>query len=337
MNYLQLASFGIDYGKHLYKQYRFIKHWLEPLAFSIADTLKYKLDKHEKRKMFRYYPILSVCAIAENYVYLRGRALTETERKRISLMSSMATLCDDLIDEDGWTEQQLLDLLDSKLAYSTLSLKAKLIVAMNEEFKKLDIKPGYWDQLRKAFHGQAESVRQHKADLSLEETLAIAREKNGNYCLTVAALIDEDWTSTEKQIIYQHGIMGQMANDIFDAWKDTKQGVFTMIKKVSSMQQLRELFLAECSKMQQLILTTDAPLKRKRKMTDRYAVMDAFTLVGIDNLIAVEKKYGQPIPWESIPRKELVTDMEYFSNKMKYLKYIFWLSNFSQKTQNTLK
>jgi hypothetical protein len=322
MNYLHLASYGVDYGRHIYKQYRFIKQWLEPLTASYCATLKYELSRHEKRKMFRYYPLLSVCAIAENYVYLKSRELADTERKRVTLMSSMATLCDDLVDEDGWTEQNLLDLLENKLDYSGLSTKTKLIIAMNEELKRLGVSNEYREQLKRAFHGQAESVRQREPGLSLQETIHIAREKNGNYCLAVAALLDEDWTDTDKKIIYQHGIMGQLANDIFDAWKDTRQGIYTVIKKVDSMQQLRNLFMEESARMQQFIHQTDAPAKRKRKMIRRYAVMDAFTLVGIDNLAAVENKYGQPIPWTSVPRRELVTDMAFLRNKLKYVGYV---------------
>jgi hypothetical protein len=322
MNYLHLAWYGFDYGRHIFQQYRFIKKWLEPLVASYCETLHYELSRHEKRKMFRYYPLLSVCAIAENYVYLKGRALTEIERKRVTLMSSMATLCDDLVDEDGLTEQNLLDLLENRLDYGGLSTKTKLIIAMNEELKRLDVSNEYWTQLKRAFHGQAESVRQREPGLSLEETIHIAREKNGNYCMAVAALLDEAWTDTDKKIIYQHGIMGQLANDIFDAWKDTRQGIYTVIKKVERMEQLRSFFLQESTTMQQLIHQTDAPVGRKRSMIRRYAVMDAFTLVGIDNLTEVEKKYGQPIPWSSVPRRELVTDMAYMRNKMKYVGYV---------------
>lgn len=293
---------------------------------SFCDVLQYQLNAAEKRKTFRYYPLLTVCALAENYVLLKGRSLFEIERKRITLMSSMATLCDDLIDEDGWTEQQLLDLLDSKITYHSLSSKAKLIVAMNEELKKLQIKTAYWDQLRKAFHGQADSIRQHHEDLSLQETIAIAREKNGNYCLTVAELIDENWTDTERQIIYQHGMMGQMTNDIYDTYKDTHEGIFTMVKKVRDVAHLREIFMAEVRKMQQLIMQLDISLARKKKIIERYGCMDAFTMVGIDTLHRVAKKYGEPIDWKAIPKSDLQPDMAKFWSRKKYFKYVVWLS-----------
>lgn len=333
MTYLGLIYYAADYYSHLYRQLRFVKQYLEPMVSSFCDMLQYQLNEAEKRKTFRYYPLLTVCALAENYVLLKGRGLTEMERKRITLMSSMATLCDDLIDEDGWNESQLLDLLDSKIAYNALSKKAKLIVAMNEELKKLQIKPAYWEQLRKAFHGQADSIRQHQPDLTLEETIAIAREKNGNYCLTVAELIDEDWSDNERNIIYQHGMMGQMTNDIYDTYKDTQEGIHSMVKKVKDVDHLRSIFMSEVRKMQQLISQIDAPLKRKNKAIARYGCMDAFTMIGIDTLAAVEKKYGKPVDWKSVARKDLVPDMAKTKNRLKYFKYVVWLSKYEVRSK----
>jgi hypothetical protein len=335
MTYLHLVSYAADYYGHLYRQYRFVKNYLEPMVFSFCETLKFELNATEKRKVLRYYPLLTVCALAENYTLLKGRGLTGIERKRITLMSAMATLCDDLIDEGGWTEQQLLDLLDSKISYSSLPAKAKLIVAMNEQFKQLEINPAYWAQLRKAFHGQADSIRQHQPDLSLEETILIAREKNGNYCLTVAALIDEEWTEIERQIIYQHGMMGQMTNDIYDTYKDTHEGIHTMVKKVRDVAHLRSIFIDEVNKMQQLILRINAPIKRKKKAIARYGCMDAFTMVGIDTLAQVEKKYGVPVNWAIIPRKELVPDMAKYWSRKRYFRYVVWLANLQSTQKNS--
>lgn len=326
MTYLGLLYYAADYSLHFYKQYRFIKKFLEPLVDSFAGLLNYQLNPMERGKTFRYYPLLSVCALAETYTLLKGRGLTEIERKRVTLMSAMATLCDDLIDEDGWTEQQLLDLLDSKIPYSSLPVKAKLIVSMNEEFKRLQIPNGYWDQLRKAFHGQADSIRQHQPDLSLEDTLLIAREKNGNYCLAVAFLLDEDWSDLDKAIIYQHGIIGQIGNDVYDSYKDIHQDIYTVVRKVNNISQLRSIFITECSKIQELIMQLNCNTKRKKHIIRKLTCIDAFTLYGINQLQDAENKYGQPIDWPSVTRKELIIDMEINANRWKYIQGAIRLS-----------
>ncbi|HEX6913896.1 MAG TPA: class 1 isoprenoid biosynthesis enzyme [Chitinophagaceae bacterium] len=327
MNYLHLFYYAGDYYSHIYRQYRFVKTYLQPMVRGFCDVLKYQLNSLEERKVYRYYPLLTVCALAENYTLLKGRGLSAIERKRITLMSAMATLCDDLIDEGGWTEQQLLDLLDSRHPYGQLPVKAKLIIAMNEEFKKLDINPAYWVQLRKAFHGQAESIRQHDSGLSLDETIHIAREKNGNYCLAVAALIDENWSQLEHDIIYQHGMMGQMTNDIYDTYKDTHEGIHTMVKKVWNVRHLRDIFMSEVERIQTLILQLDVSIAGKKRIIRRYACMDAFTMVGIDTLDEVEHLYGQPVDWKSVPRRQLVPDMAKYKSRKRYFKYVVWLSN----------
>jgi hypothetical protein len=326
MTYLRFFYCAADYYLHFYKQLRYIKQYLEPTLSSFSEVLNYHLNPSQRKKVLRYYPLLTVCALAENYTLLKGRGLTDIERRRITLMSAMATLCDDLLDEDGWNQQGLHDLFGDKMDYGSLPPKAKFILAINEEFKKFNIKPEYWVQLHKAFDGQGDSIRQHHPDLSLEETINISKEKNGNYCLTVATLIDENWTETERSIIYQHGIMGQIANDIYDSYKDTHEGIYTVVRKVKDVDHLRALFLSEAKKMQGLIMQIDAPFKRKKKAMDRYGCIDAFTMVGIDTLAEAEKKYGKPLEWISIPKKDILPDMAKFWSRKRYFKHVLQIS-----------
>jgi len=330
-NYLKVAKYSVQYGINVWNEYRFIRQYLEPLVNSHCSKLSYALTKQERKKVFRYYPILTVCANGENYLYLAGRKLNIEERKRLTLMSAMATLCDDLLDEDGWTEQQLLDLLDDKLVYQSLSAKTKLILCMNEEFKQLHVNDSYWPQLRKAFHAQAESIKQHRTDISLDETLQISKEKNGHTSLMVATLLDENWSEQELAFIYQTGVMGQLANDIFDAWKDVQQGIYTIVRKVDSVSQLREIFMQEYTKLLNLVQQTRATGAQRRRTINRLSVINAFGIVGLEQLEKVEKKYGQPVDWPSIPRQELVVDMEIQSHRWNYLQKIVWLSNHSQQ------
>lgn len=327
MNYLQLAKYGLQYGINVWKEYRFIRQYLEPMVNDHCQKLTYTLNKLERKKVFRYYPILTVCANAENYVYLKDRKLNDEERKRLTLMSAMATLCDDLLDEDGWTEQQLLDLLDNKLDYQSLSAKTKLILCMNEEFRQLHVKESYWQQLRTAFHAQAESIKQNQPDLSLEETLQISKDKNGHTSLIVASLLDENWSIAELQFIYQTGVMGQLSNDIFDAWKDVQQGIYTVVRKTRSVAELKNIFLEEYEKLLNYLRQCNARSSTKRRTVNRLACIYAFGIIGLEHLQKVEDKYCKPVDWTAVSRKELVLDMQYQRNRFNYLSKILWLSN----------
>ncbi len=331
MNYLQLAKYGLQYGVNVWKEYRFIRHYLEPLVNAHCNTLGYTLNKKENKKVFRYYPILTVCGNAENYIFLRDRGLNDEERKRLTLMSAMATLCDDLLDEDGWTEDQLNglfeNLVDNERDYGSLSSKAKLILCMNKDFKHLHIKDEYWKQLKRAFHAQAESIKQNQPDLSLEETLQISKDKNGHTSLIVATLLDEDWSEAELDFIYQTGVMGQLSNDIFDAWKDVQEDIYTIVRKTKDVAQLRNIFLEEYGKLLSYLKQCRANEKTKRRTINRLACIYSFGIIGLEQLEKVEKKYGTPIEWHSVLRKDLVVDMEYQRHRFNYLSKIVWLSN----------
>lgn len=325
LQYFKLLPLGYHYTVHVLKQYSFMRNWLKPLVAKHCNSLNYTLSKLEAKKVLDYYPVYTVCANAENYIFLKNRKLTLIERKRLTLMASMATLCDDLIDEDGWNENQLLDLLDDKLDYENLSNKTKLIVLLNKEFKKLNVPEPYWTQLRRAFAAQADSIRQNNPDLTIEETLQISKDKNGNTSLLVASVINEEWTANELNLIYQTGVLGQLANDIYDAYKDVHDGIYTIVRKANNNAHLRQIFMTECERLYSYIDATHLTKKQKATLRTRLAAVNSFGLVGLDKLQEVENKHGVNPQWQSIPRKELITDMALWPSRFKFLDSIFFL------------
>ena len=51
------------------------------------------------------------------------------------------------------------------------------------------------------------------------------------------------------------------------------------------------------------------------------ACIHAFGLVSLEHLQQTENKYGFPMNWDLPLRRELVTDMAFWSNKFKLLQY----------------
>src|SRR5688572_32982714 len=133
MNYLQLTFFGLRLTWSGYKQMAFIKFFLKPLVQKHCNRLGYRLSPTEKKKVLFYYPMYTVLACAQMYLTLKGRKLTKDERKRLTLVGAMATLCDDLIDENNFTREQVFNLLSNNLNEEALDPKAKLLVALNKE------------------------------------------------------------------------------------------------------------------------------------------------------------------------------------------------------------
>ena len=328
MNYLQLSVYGLRLTWSGYRQLAFIKRFLKPLVEKHCKRLGYNLSAAEKKKVLFYYPMYTVLACAQMYLTLKGRKLTYEERKRLTLVGAMATLCDDLIDENNYTRQQVFNLLSNNLDEAGLDIKAKLLVELNKELQNFyTLSPGYLQQLKMALQRQAASVKQSDPNISLNEIVDICREKNGHTSLMFASLLDEQWSKEELQFIYQSAMVGQLTNDSFDIYFDTQNGIKTYFNRAPSIKNVREFFLNECTKLHAMVIACDVPHKNKLITIRRMSILHAFTLTALDHLQHTEDKRGIPVDWKSVRRDEMVTDMAKNSNRLKTVRYMKYLSN----------
>lgn len=327
MNYLQLTVFGLRLTWSGYKQLAFIKSFLEPLVDRHCKRSNYNLSAAEKKKVLFYYPMYTVLACAQMYLTLKGRKLTKDERKRLTLVGAMATLCDDLVDENNFTREDVFNLLSNNLNEEALHPKAKLLVALNKELQTFyTLSPAYLQQLKMALQRQAASVKQSDPNISLQEIVDICREKNGHTSLMFASLLDEKWSKEELQFIYQSAMVGQLTNDSFDIYFDTREGLNTYFNKAPSVKDVREFFLDECTKLHAMVMACNVPLKNKLNTIRRMSILHAFTLTALDHLQQTEDKIGLPVDWKLVPRREMVTDMAKSRNRLKTVRYMKYLS-----------
>jgi hypothetical protein len=327
MNSLQLLKYGLSLTIDGYKQLAFINRFLKPLVNTHCRRLGYQLSAPEKKKILFYYPMFTVLACAQMYVTLKGRRLTKDETKRLTLVAAMATLCDDLIDEENWSRGQIFHLLSSNLNEDGLITKAKLLVSLNNELKLFwPLSEKYLKQLKIALEWQAKSGRQLDPNITLEEIVQICRKKNGHTSLMFATLVNEDWDDQELKFIYQSAMVGQLTNDSFDMYFDSQNGIRTYFNTTSSIQQARQFFINECRILHATIIKCNNSRQNKLNTIRRMSLLHGFTLTALDQFEELEKKYGAPVNWKTLPRKDVVIDMALNKKRFKTLKNIKWLA-----------
>jgi len=327
MNNFQLIRYGIEMGASVYRQHRFINSFLKPLVQKHSARLGYTFSKSEQKKVLFYYPMYTVLACAQMYLALKGRRLSISERKRLTLVGSMATICDDLIDEHNWTREQIFELLSNQFTEEGLETKARLLVALNKELNTFwPLQQRYLEQLKIALDWQSSSAKQLDPAITLDEIVHLCREKNGNTSLMFASLIDEDWTEAEQKFIYQSAMVGQLTNDSFDMYFDTLNGLNTYVNRARSIKDVRKFFIDECTKLHQSVRDCETTGKQKLFTIRRMSCMHGFTLVALDHLQETEDKYGPPVDWKEATRKEMVTDLALNKNRMKLPGAIKYLS-----------
>lgn len=327
MNTLQVLKYGLRLTADGYCQLAFINSYLKPFVAKHCRATGYQLTAAEKQKVLFYYPMYTVLGCAEMYTALRGRRLTINERKRLTLTGAWATLCDDLTDDYNWTRDQVFELLFNKPNIDKQPGNVKLLVALNNEVHNI-WRPSdeYINQLKVALEWQSRSLQQLNPAISIDEIVTLCRKKNGNTSLMFASLLDEKWTEKELRFIYQSAIVGQLTNDSFDIYKDTKAGIYTYFNKAYSIKQVREFFIDECKKLHSLVRQCDAPAINKKNTIRRMCILHAFTLTALDHLQQTEDKFGAPVDWKKIPRQYMVTDMALNSNRFKTIQYMKWLA-----------
>ncbi len=328
MNTWQVLTHGLLLTFDGWKQRAFIQRFLRPLVAKHCTQLNYTLSATERKKILFYYPMYTVLACAQMYVTLKGRRLTMQENKRLTLVGAMATICDDLIDEENWSRDQIFMLLSANINKQQLSPRAKLLLALNDELKSFwSLSDRYLQQLKIALEWQSTSGRQLDPSISLEEIVNICREKNGHTSLMFATLIDEQWTQEELDFIYQSAIVGQLTNDSFDIYFDTQNGIYTYFNRAQSVHDVREFFLTECRRLHAMVRKCKASVGNQNNTIRRMSILHAFTLTALDHLQETENKLGgAPVDWKEVARQDMVTDMAKNSNRFKTVKYMKWLA-----------
>lgn len=326
MNYISLLRYGLGLTLEGYQQQAFINQFLKPLVAKHCRQLEYELSASEKKKILFFYPMYTVLG-TQLYLTLKGRKLTTAEKKRITLVGAMSTLCDDLIDEDNWTREQIFNLLASTINETGLSKKARLLVSLKQDLQNIwPLSDAYLNQLKVALEWQAKSLDQLNPNISLDEIIKISREKNGQTYLMFTTLVEENWADAELKVIYQTAFIDQLTNDSFDIFFDTNNGINTYFNRVTSINEARVFYVTECKKLHQLIMNCEAPEQFKKATINRMSILHGFTLTVLEHLQKAENKYDSPVNWKNISRQEMVTDMALWRNRFRTLSHIKWLS-----------
>ncbi len=327
MNYLQLFYYASDYFIRIYKQLAFIKRFLLPIVDEECNKFNYHPSKREADKIKFYYPLFNHVVNCENYLTIKNRGLSKIETERLGYISVWATLYDDFIDEEKWSKEKLKKIFEKTLPHQERTPKMQVFMAMDDKLKKIFTPTQFYtSSLKLAIDWQIVSSIQLNSTITLKEVLHISDVKCGNSSLLWSSILDEDWSEKDKRLIYQSGYVGQLVNDAFDAFKDIQDGGYTYIRKTNSIAEAIEIFLDACTILNQTIMSCDAPLKYRLKTIRRMACIHAFGFVALQHLEAIDKKYPKPIDWHKVERRDLITDMDLWRNRLRIFKNAVFLS-----------
>ncbi len=125
----------------------------------------------------------------------------------------------------------------------------------------------------------------------------------------------------EEQLFYHAGALLQLENDLFDVYRDHRDGISTMVTKCSSISALRRLYLERWKLVKQSLAATRFSPRGKKRFLEILCGLVSRGLVCLDMLQKRETENRGLFDPSAFTRKQLICDMEKPVNLLRTLHY----------------
>lgn len=316
-----LVPFSVVSAIKLQKE--FINKNIGPLLEEAKKTTDGSLDGNDLKKITGYYGLAVPAILGEAFCVLRGKEMTGKERMASTCQGAMTGLGDDFFDKQRLSEEALQDFIErpehfyGKTASEKLFLHFyKTALANAPEREKMQ------QQIYKVFHAQLLSKQQSQPGLSNEVIKDITLRKGAESLLYYRTAFENPFKKGEEKMLYGLGGLMQLSNDIFDVYKDHKNGINTLVTTTAKIKELRFLYSAL------LQIGTEAAYKSGYTKNNVKKFLGIISIgifsrcyVCLDQLENNEKRSGGVFDPGQYQRKDLVCDMDTAKNKWRSFRY----------------
>ncbi len=284
---------------------------------------KLQIDLTEKRLNRIYYYSIMLYILFDWMVLLRKKRINKAEKYKRNLLMIFTPSFDDLGDEyninadqvmkafkEEKTEYDVPEFIVAKYIYKTFlslnNLNAELINQHGDEVVK-------WE-----CSGKTMEINK---DSSYDELKDVIIGKGGDSIVFYRAGLDSEFKKGEEKAYFKLGSLLQFTNDIFDVYKDVKNGHQTLLTTTNDLIPVYDLYVELINDMIKSFFHLDLPIKRITKFLNRVMIILSRGLVCFNQLLEVQNRENGKFAPAKLSRQDLVCDMEKWSNIKKSIKY----------------
>lgn len=321
MAFVSLPRTYVFLLKSIFKQKNFLKKGLESELLLFKQRNDGSISNKDFKKITGYYALGVPGILGESLSILRGKSLTSQERFCLTYLGGISGLLDDLFDVSHKEVQHLKEFifqpenLNPANSYEELLLYCyQQGLSCSKHKKRLQL------QALKVYQAQLASLQQLE-EFSFEFIDDITYAKGGSSFIFYRLCLDHPLKKEEEKMLYHLGGLMQLGNDIFDLWEDYNCGIKTAATQCTNMDDLRRKFSSELSRSQALVRETSYSKEQITRflniitlaLSRVFSCLDQFKKLQIatDNRFVIEK----------YERKQLICDMQLFSNQLSSMKY----------------
>ena len=329
MSFQNITSFFLSIKQpfivisNINRQKKFIRENIGHLLSDAKKATDGSLNDNDFKKITGYYGLAVPAILGEAFCALRGKEMTNKERMGSTCLGAMTGLFDDFFDEERLSENAVEDLIRNPDLFKSNTINENLFLhfyktALNNTLQPMVMQ----DHLYKVYLAQLRSKEQVMPGLTHERLKDITIRKGAESVLFYRSVFDFLMSNAEEKMLYSLGGLMQLSNDIFDVYKDHKQGIKTLVTSARKIIDLRALFTTILESGIEEAKQVDYPFKNIRKFLGIISLgIFSRCYVCLDQLEKTEMNYGNEFDPKLYERKDLICDMDTSVNKWKSLKY----------------
>lgn len=280
------------------------------------------LDEQDLKKIAGYYGLAVPAVIGEAFCALRGIPMTEKERWTSTCQGAMTGLFDDFFDKDCLDEKVIESKIRALSGSSIKRSKEKLFdIFYNEALQNVPDSALMKRTLNDVYHAQVDSNEQNDS-ITKERILAITLNKGGVSLQFYRTAFAHPYAPGEDELLYKAGGVMQLANDIFDVYKDREGNIKTLVTTATHIKDVSDLFTKLLFGFYADAACMPYPKKNIRQFLDTLSIsIFSRCFVCLGHLEKNESHSGYMFKVAQYSRNQLICDMDTKKNMLRSAAY----------------
>lgn len=319
MNILQVANYILKLNKALRKQQGFFRRHA-PAILSSGHAIE--VDSPEYKRLLKYWQLVLNVICSPSYK-MRDIRFSEEELWRILLLSIFTPLYDDLFDDGVIGTDAIYQLTVDPENYVPITDKDKALRELYLNLlRQIPNETRFIYILKEGYHWEKESLKQFNETVTEEELRTITYKKSYYSVLLCHAVLNHYPSNAEIEMLYPISGLLQLTNDAFDVYKDTRSGMYTVANLRPDYNKLISEFSNECERINQMLHALPYGKKEKERYGLTVHAMNAMGYMALQQLAQVTGGQSDFQTLKSMPRHQLICDMDSIPQKIKWLRTI---------------
>jgi hypothetical protein len=322
-NLISTPSLLLKIYKQLAQQKKYLQQYIYPWLNDAKVGNDSSLEESDFKKITHYYGLAVPAILGEAICALHGKEFTTKQRLAGTCQGGMTGLFDDFFDKQQLTETQLQQFIENPIMITPGTSAEKLFLQFyNTALQNCLSTTVMLKQLYKVYDAQVQSKLQAKPGLTEQQIKDITIKKGGESLLFYRTAFEFELTEAERKMLFELGGVMQLANDIFDVYKDYIAGIHTLMTTTQKVNDVRVVFMEWLQKGQALAYAVGFPPKNVHRFLEIISIgIFSRCFVCLNHLEKAEATTNNIFTPATYNRQQLICDMDKVLPILQSIKY----------------